>query len=1180
MTNLFVSIYNYFTKHKLLLFSLLAIVVFICVFLSTQIKFSEDISNFLPEDKQNEQVNYAYQHIGAANTIIVYFSLNDSTQEAQDVLPEAIDEYINSLNNKDIEPYIKKIQYTIDESAIIEKMDFISKNIPYFLDKEDYVKIEELITKENIYKQLEYNRNMLGTVYGGMMKNVIVNDPLFISGELLAGLEQFKMNDNFSMVDGYIYTKEGNRAIVRIESKYPLSETANNKILTNLIDEAAEETAGKFANISIKPFGAAYISVNNAEQIKKDSFLTIAIAVILIIVILIYSFRSIRIILSFPAALAFGMLFALGITSLFFKEVSLIAIGISSVIIGIAANYPLHFLDHKYHAFSTRQTLKDIVTPLTIGNITTVGAFLSLLFISSPAMKNLGVFSSMLLIGTILFVLVVMPHIVKDKSPYYTQSPKRILKRFTDIPFEEHRYLFWIVIVFTVIFSFLDKAGFDADMSKINYMTDEHRSMMQQLTKDTEDNSTTIYVVADADNIDKSLENYEHIFNDLQKMTENDSTIRLTSIGKYLPSKSKQKERIELWNSFWKDKDIYPIIEDAAQNAGFKKNAFDNFKNIISTNHEIHDLQYFKPLYNDLAENYIIEGEERSMIFSILHVQEEDLNTVKNNLQNNELFSQNNVFVFSQESIMSQIVNTLSDNFDYVLYICSFIVLIFLFISFGRIELTVISFLPLAIGWIWILAIMNIFGMNFNIVNIILATFIFGMGDDYTIFMTEGCIYENRFGKKMLNTYKSTVALSAIIMFIGIGTLILAKHPAMKQLGEVVIIGMFTVVLTAFIIPSSLFKWLTTKKGEKRTVPITIKNLLFTSFAFIVFLLGALYLDILGIIILTIGGKTDKHKLIYHRHLQWISKFITYHIPKSKCTFENKSGEDNPFEKPSIIVCNHQSHLDLMAVLSLSPKIIVVTNHWVWRAPFYGWIIRYADFYPAERFEQNDLSSLKKMTEKGYSILVFPEGTRSHDCSIQRFHKGAFFMAQQLGLDILPVMIHGFGHILPKKYLSLQSGDLSIQIMQRISSQNIDYQQLCKNTNKLYRDSYKLLCQSIETVDYYAKDVINNYLYKGKDVETYVRRSLSKNNNYKDLVKTIPQNGKIILTNVGKGEVSLLAALVRKDVYFNAYIDNEEDYLTAVNCASVPKNLHYTYSEQIPAELESEYDKIIDCHGK
>ena len=115
-----------------------------------------------------------------------------------------------------------------------------------------------------------------------------------------------------------------------------------------------------------------------------------------------------------------------------------------------------------------------------------------------------------------------------------------------------------------------------------------------------------------------------------------------------------------------------------------------------------------------------------------------------------------------------------------------------------------VSFIPMAVSWIWILGIMHIFGLQFNIVNIILATFIFGQGDDYTIFVVEGLQHEYRTGKQLLPQFRNSILLSAIIMFLGIGVLIIAKHPAMHSLGLVTLIGMSVVILTANVIPPLL----------------------------------------------------------------------------------------------------------------------------------------------------------------------------------------------------------------------------------------------------------------------------------------------------------------------------------------------------------------------------------------
>ena len=177
--------------------------------------------------------------------------------------------------------------------------------------------------------------------------------------------------------------------------------------------------------------------------------------------------------------------------------------------------------------------------------------------------------------------------------------------------------------------------------------------------------------------------------------------------------------------------------------------------------------------------------------------------------------------------ITSAIVSSLTDNFNYIGWACGAIVFFFLWFSMGSIELALISFLPMAVSWVWILGIMSLLGIQFNVVNIILATFIFGQGDDYTIFMTEGCQYEYAYRRKMLNSYKQSIIISAMIMFIGIGSLIVARHPALRSLAEVTIVGMFTVVFMAWLLPTYCFRWLVyDRNGRERRRPLTLHNML------------------------------------------------------------------------------------------------------------------------------------------------------------------------------------------------------------------------------------------------------------------------------------------------------------------------------------------------------------------
>ena len=65
------------------------------------------------------------------------------------------------------------------------------------------------------------------------------------------------------------------------------------------------------------------------------------------------------------------------------------------------------------------------------------------------------------------------------------------------------------------------------------------------------------------------------------------------------------------------------------------------------------------------------------------------------------------------------------------------------------------TFIPMVISWIWILGIAAIFGLKFNFVNIVIATFIFGLGDDFSIFVTDGLLHKYKHKKNTLGSYNN-----------------------------------------------------------------------------------------------------------------------------------------------------------------------------------------------------------------------------------------------------------------------------------------------------------------------------------------------------------------------------------------------------------------------------------------
>ncbi|MDL2231546.1 1-acyl-sn-glycerol-3-phosphate acyltransferase, partial [Porphyromonadaceae bacterium OttesenSCG-928-L07] len=300
-------------------------------------------------------------------------------------------------------------------------------------------------------------------------------------------------------------------------------------------------------------------------------------------------------------------------------------------------------------------------------------------------------------------------------------------------------------------------------------------------------------------------------------------------------------------------------------------------------------------------------------------------------------------------------------------------------------------------------------------------------------------------------------------------------------------------------------------------------------------------------------------------------------------SFENRYNE--AFDKPAIIICNHQSHLDLMCLMMLTPKLILLTNDWVWNNPFYGTIIRRAEFYPVSAGVDTNLERMKSLVDRGYSIVIFPEGTRSEDCSIHRFHQGAFHYAKELQVDILPVFIHGVGDVLPKKDFMLREGKMYMEIGKRMNSEEVisyeDTKKLTSYFNHLYRSHYKTICRDRQTAEYFVPYVKYKYLYKGRNVQSHGKKTLAHINSFAPYINKEYEGVKnIYVINSGQGEFAWLLALVHKEINIYAYEANEDYHWIASNGVNIPENLHFiqqnpiTGDEEVIIDVESIIHKI------
>ena len=183
-----------------------------------------------------------------------------------------------------------------------------------------------------------------------------------------------------------------------------------------------------------------------------------------------------------------------------------------------------------------------------------------------------------------------------------------------------------------------------------------------------------------------------------------------------------------------------------------------------------------------------------------------------------------------------------------------------------------------------------------------------------------------------------------------------------------------------------------------------------------VFFSGALLVFLLTVLF-------DRRRVAVHLYSCFWASFYIYANPLWHVRFEGR--ERLPWRGPAVIVANHLSLVDILALYGLYRPFKWVSKAEMFRVPVVGWNMYINDYV---RLTRGDRDSIRAMMEhcrahlaRGSPLLIFPEGTRSRDGRLQAFKDGAFRLAMEAKVPIIPVVIQGTYETVPKHGLVLRN---------------------------------------------------------------------------------------------------------------------------------------------------------------
>lgn len=541
--------------------------------------------------------------------------------------------------------------------------------------------------KNNNYELIK--KESLERLYNPMSISLLPleEDPFVLFSDYLSMLSQQNTGDLYE-IDGKYYT------ILKLTLKkdISLSPTLLNLEMPKIIN-TKEKIEQKYKDTKIYLTGSPVHTYYASSKSMKEINLICLLSSLFIILICKFYFRSFKLLLPIMLSLSLGMLCGYLLTSIFFDSIHILTFVFSSTLIGICVDYSLHYFAHD-------NDIKLIFKSLTMSMLTTVCAFLILMFSSIELLKQISVFTSGGLFCVYLFVVLFYPILCKNIKP----SPANfdIFTPFNKVPQK-------IKIISASVFMLIACTG----LFKISFndsITDMYRppkflanaeALYNKLNKN---NSSPLFLLITGNNLQEILETEE-------TATKNLDQNSFTALSKFLPSIKQQKENNLLINSLYQ--------KELNNYASFLPENIRN--NLLNTPDEQEYLTYEKlklPVLKDFMAD-----DNTSMII----IQNETHKKLKNTQNNKNL-----KFIDLKNDISNKIKNCRTSCLKLILP--AVLILFAVLSAIYKPKNASKIMLPSILAGFFVIGILSLFNRQINLFHILALFLIAGFSLDYSIF--------------------------------------------------------------------------------------------------------------------------------------------------------------------------------------------------------------------------------------------------------------------------------------------------------------------------------------------------------------------------------------------------------------------------------------------------------------
>ena len=821
MTSLLIKIYLFFRHHRQVCWLSMIVLFTFFGFFASQIHLEEDINKLMPSSKNEDgTTKLAFADLKIKDKTFLLFEAKDSYGGIDvNVLTEVCDAFVDSLLAQDKDSVVGNghqaladVFYRLDDDLLPNGIDYLSEHLPAYIDTVFYAHFDSLLTREHFVRQMQQNHDDLQSEVGEMFPELIEMDPLGMRNVLADGMQHLLSAGSYQTIYNHFFVPDSTVCIAFLTPRFSSTNTGQGSALFEQLNALILQFANTYPDVRITYHGTPASGYYNSTQIKHDLTTTITGALVLVLLFLLFCFRRWDTIPLLLLPVVFGTIFGLSMMYWLKGEFSLLALGIGGVVLGVALSYVLHVLTHHQYVGNGELLLRDQVKPVLLGCITTIGSFAGLIFINTALLQDFGLFAAFAILGTTLFSLVYLPQMLQAQH-----NPQKFkwMNPINDYPFDRKKPLLVTIFILMAICIGAWLVGgtrFDADMHNLGYLDDMTEYSEQLLREKTYTGDKTKYFASRGRTMEEAIEHFSVLDCKLDSLQQLGLVKSYTHTNQIFVPMRVQQERIDAWKDYWTPErlnKVRTLIAQTAHQADLNPEAFDTFFEAATRDYEPDSL-YATGLIPTGYQSTLMEESYGGdyLCFTSVRCQNDSVRSSESDYIRicDAVASNPNLLVLDTYYYTTDTLLQMNADFNVLQWLSMLFVLVVLLLSFHfNVKHTLLGFMPILLSWLIVLGAMVLFDVRFNLISIIISTFIFGIGVDYSIFVMNGLTAPQT---DKLRYHKTAILLSAVTLITTVSSMLLASHPAIRSVGFSTLVGLLSAVVLAYVLQPAIYRWL------------------------------------------------------------------------------------------------------------------------------------------------------------------------------------------------------------------------------------------------------------------------------------------------------------------------------------------------------------------------------------